>query len=97
MLILTSVNHFNLERAKDIANWGAEGNINKGEMINSLIPLYKKWTGNCHTLSTGKRRGKLWGNTIPNSKELLLVFCSDMTFSSHACPLKMLIFFENQS
>lgn len=67
-LILASVNHFNLERAKDIANWGAEVNINKGEMIKSLIPLYKKWTGNCHTLSTGKRRGKLWGNTIPNSK-----------------------------
>lgn len=63
-LILACVNHFNLARPKDIAHWGAEGGINKGEMTKSLIPLYKKWTGNCHTWSTGKEDGKLWGCTI---------------------------------
>lgn len=47
VLILASVNHFNLARTKDISNWSAEGGINEGEMIKSLISLYK-WTGNCH-------------------------------------------------
>jgi len=48
-LILACVNHFNLTRKKDIANWGAAVGIHEGEMIKSLIPLYKEWTGNCHT------------------------------------------------
>lgn len=41
-LILACVNHFNITRAKDIANWSREGDVSEGEMIKSLITFYKK-------------------------------------------------------
>lgn len=46
----------NLVRAKDIANWGAEGGVNEGEMIKSVILLNRKR----QVIVTQGTQEKLW-------------------------------------